>query len=91
MSLVHSFSSMDNIDLMYYLTVPAVIITFLLLLLKTRLLAKLRIQSQKNYLFPDSCALFCELPFNHLTESFLTHEIDGWWMKEGKSNKEYFE
>ena len=86
-SLVHSFKSKSNIDLMYYLTVPAVIITFLLLLLKTRFIARLRYQSQEKHYFPDSCALLCELPFNHLMESFLVHEIDRWWVREEKGNK----
>jgi len=89
-SVFNSFDSSSSIDLMVYLAIPAVIVMYFLFLMRSRLISSLRIRQQEFGLFPDSCALFLELPFNHLTDHFVISQIETWWEKEAKSNKEYF-
>ena len=78
-SLFNSFDSPSSLDLVCYLAVPAVIINYLLFLVKSRLISSLRLRQQEQGLFPDSCAVFLELPFNHLTNEFVSARIESWW------------
>lgn len=88
LSVFNCFDNPRNVDLLSYMLAVAYLVSLIILQFVRRAVAKVKTEIEESNLYPAGFSVFCQLPFNHISEEKAMKEVDRWWKRQKNGDRD---